>query len=141
MTATLALLFGCGGSGSGAEDTGTAGSEAATPASGTDEATEQAADGTESALAGIDEYHTRHDPDAVYTYDDIPGRGNYIRVNFEGLTDEQVNHVIHRLRTEKCHCLDCAGITVDECLITRSECTTGEKMAVAIVSEEKRREE
>jgi hypothetical protein len=134
-------LFGCGGGGDAGEES------AETAASGTESGGETAdpaeEPAVESALAGVGTYHTEHDPDAVYTYDDIPGRGNYVRVNFEGLSDAQVNRVVHRLRTEQCHCLDCKKdeLTIDECLIGRTTCSTSEKMATAIVSEEKRRED
>ena len=136
----LALLAGCGGSGDGegtaaADDAKTPPAE--TEATGTDEA---AAD--EGALANLDRYRSVNDPDAVYTYDDIPQRGNYIRVNFEGLTDEQVNRVVHRLRTEKCNCAECQkdDVTLDECLLGRHDCGISERTATDIVAEEKRKE-
>lgn len=135
------VLIGCGGGDSG--DTAAATDDGSTPGVETPAAGNAAdaqaggADSDAGAPSGTPTYTTDHDPDAVYTIDDVPNRMNYMKVNFEGMDPEVLNRVIHRVRTAKCTCSGCGGLTVDECLATRGECSVGMAMARDIILEEK----
>ena len=78
------------------------------------------------------------DPKAVYAMSDLPGRGSYLKLDFTGLTPDQLNRVIHRLRTEDCTC-GCQGDLIDQCLVNDPSCTTAVTLANQIIREEKRK--
>ena len=76
------------------------------------------------------------DPEAVYGMSDLPGRGSYLKLDFTNLTSNQLNRVIHRLRTEDCTC-GCQGDLIDQCLVNDPSCTTAVTLAKQIIREEK----
>jgi hypothetical protein len=81
-------------------------------------------------------YKSSDDPKAVYTASDLPGRGSYLKVDFTGLTPDQLNRVIHRLRSEDCTC-GCQGDLIDECLVNDPQCTAAVTLTKQIIREEK----
>lgn len=78
-------------------------------------------------------YYSQEDPDAFYTLDDVEMVGSYLKLDFRDLSDEQINHIIHRLRTELSTCR--SGLTIDECLVNRPHCTTALYLAKQVVRE------
>jgi hypothetical protein len=97
--------------------------------------------GAESAEAevspfGPNETHrSNHDPDAVYTVDDVTMAGSYLKLDFRDLTDEQANRIVHRLRSELSTCG--SGLTIDECLVNRPQCATAVHLAKQVIREAK----
>ena len=81
-------------------------------------------------------YKSSNDPKAVYTASDLPGRGSYLKLDLTELTPDQLNRVIHRLRSEDCTC-GCTGDLIDECLVNDPQCDTAVKLAQQIIREEK----
>lgn len=81
-------------------------------------------------------YRTQHDPGAVYTMDDLTMEGSYLKIDFEGLSPEQMNRVIHRLRTEFCTC-GCPNDPIDQCLVNDPACGTAVTLTNQIIREEK----
>jgi len=81
-------------------------------------------------------YFSNHDPDAIYTAEDLPRRSSYLKLDFSGLTPEQLDHAIHRLKTENCNC-GCVDDTIDECLVIDPDCVTAVELAKMILREEK----
>ena len=81
-------------------------------------------------------YFSNHDPDAVYTMADLPREGSYLKLDFSDLTPEQLNRVVHRLKTEYCTC-GCVDDTIDECLVADPGCVTAVELAGMIKREEK----
>jgi len=81
-------------------------------------------------------YKTKHDAKAVYGLQDLPVRGSYLKLDFNGLSADQLNRVIHRLRTEDCTC-GCQGDLIDQCLVNDPSCTTAVALAKQIIREEK----
>jgi hypothetical protein len=81
-------------------------------------------------------YKTSYDPKAVYGAKDLPGRGSYLKVDWSGLSANQMNRVIHRLRTEFCTC-GCKGDLIDQCLVNDPSCETAVTLAKQIIREEK----
>lgn len=81
-------------------------------------------------------YRTVNDPNAVYTMDDITMEGSYLKIDLEDLTPEQLNRVIHRLRTEVCTC-GCPDDPIDQCLVNDPACGTAVTLATQIIREEK----
>src|ERR1041385_8537949 len=71
----------------------------------------------ETTAAAPDTGMTQHytysdDPKAVYSARDLAGRGSYLKLDFPRLTPDQLNRVIHRLRSEDCTC-GCQGDLID----------------------------
>jgi hypothetical protein len=83
-------------------------------------------------------YKSSDDPKAVYSASDLPGRGSYLKLDLTELTPDQLNRVIHRLRSEDCTC-GCQGDLIDECLVNDPNCTTAVTLAKQIIREEKAR--
>ena len=83
-----------------------------------------------------EKYATVYDPNAVYGYDDIKMGGSYLKLNLEGLTDDQMNRIIHRFRSEFCTC-GCPKDPIDQCLVNDSACGTAVTLANNIIREEK----
>ena len=81
-------------------------------------------------------YKTTYDAKAVYGLKDLPGRGSYLKLDFTSLTPDQLNRVIHRLRTEDCTC-GCEGDLIDQCLVNDPSCSTAVQLANQIIREEK----
>jgi hypothetical protein len=81
-------------------------------------------------------YKTSYDPKAVYGSADLPMMGSYLKIDFEDLTDAQMNRVIHRLRSEYCTC-GCDKDPIDQCLVNDPDCTTAVTLAKQIIREEK----
>lgn len=135
----LALgLPACGGGG----DDGAGEQTAVEETEGAPEAVETPAPETDASAgeAAIDlsklDYRTNHDPDAVYTYDDIPDRGGYRKLDFEDLSPEALNRVLHRFMTEPATCEGCEGMTIDEALVNLGECPPCILSSKAIIREE-----
>jgi len=82
-----------------------------------------------------EKYATTYDANAVYTLDDINMSGSYLKISFDGLTPDQVNRAIHRLRTELCTC-GCENDPIDQCLINDPTCPTAPTLAKQIIREE-----
>jgi hypothetical protein len=80
-------------------------------------------------------YHSEEDPAAVYSLDDVEMVGSYLKVDFRELSADQVNRVIHRLRTELSTCQ--SGLTIDECMVNRPHCSTAVHLAKQVIREEK----
>lgn len=83
-----------------------------------------------------EKYAMEYDPNAYYTLDDINMSGSYLKISFDGLTDDQVNRAIHRLRTEFCTC-GCVNDPIDQCLVNDPTCPTAPTLAKQIIREEK----
>ena len=83
----------------------------------------------------------QYDPDAIYTAEDIPARGNFLKLNFTSLDDEQLNRVLHRLKTEHSRCGGCEGLYIEEILAEKPSCTITFEVAKNIIKEEARRPE
>ncbi len=81
-------------------------------------------------------YKSVDDPKAIYGTNDLPGRGSYLKLDFTNLSPEQLNRVIHRLRTEDCTC-GCEGDLIDQCLVNDPSCATAVTLAKQIIREEK----
>ena len=81
-------------------------------------------------------YQSNHDADAVYGYADITMEGSYLKLNLEGLTDPQMNQVVHRMKTELCTC-GCPKDTIDECLVNDPNCSTATTLAKQVIREER----
>jgi len=81
-------------------------------------------------------YKTSYDAKAVYGERDLPGRGSYLKLEFTDLSADQLNRVIHRLRTEDCTC-GCTGDLIDQCLVNDPSCGTAVTLAKQIIREEK----
>ena len=81
-------------------------------------------------------YKTTYDAKAVYGLNDLPGRGSYLKLDFTSLTSDQLNRVVHRLRTEDCTC-GCVGDLIDQCLVNDPSCATAVELAKQIIREEK----
>lgn len=150
---TAATLTACGGGGT-AKDT----AKQESGASVTDKAADQATSGDETpavtpesesgesdqatetenadALPAPGTYKTVYDPNAVYGLSDITMKGSYLKIDFEDLSNSEVNRVIHRLRTEYCTC-GCDKDTIDQCLVNDPNCTTAVTLAKQIIREEK----
>ena len=82
------------------------------------------------------DYKTVHDPNAVYGRADLPDRGSYLKLDFNGLSSDQLNRIVHRLRTENCTC-GCQGDTIDQCLVMDPSCTVAVTLANQVLREEK----
>ena len=82
------------------------------------------------------DYKTVHDPDAVYGTADLPGKGSYLKLDFSGLSSNQLNRVIHRMRTENCTC-GCVADPIDQCLVNDPSCGVAVTLANQILREEK----
>lgn len=149
---TAATLAACGGGGTAkdtagqengatmsdkAADQGASGDEtpAVTPVSEPGDTAQTAETENAEALPSPATYETTYDPDAVYTLSDITMKGSYLKIDFEGLSDSELNRVIHRLRTEHCTC-GCDD-TIDKCLITDPNCSTAVTLAKQVIREEK----
>ena len=137
-------LSACGGGGDSTESSGT--SDAGDPVAQTDPAptpadTPPATDAAGDPVADItptvppETYATQYDANAVYTLDDINMSGSYLKISFEGLTDDQLNRVIHRLRSELCTC-GCENDPIDQCLINDPTCPTAPTLAKQVIREE-----
>jgi hypothetical protein len=135
LTLTLAclpLLAGCGKERSKtASKTEVAASESTSASAET-----TVADADTTVAAKEPTYKTSYDEKAVYGLNDLPGRGSYLKLNFTSLTPNQLNRVIHRLRTENCTC-GCEGDRIDQCLVNDPNCTTAVTLANQIIREEK----
>jgi hypothetical protein len=81
-----------------------------------------------------DSYHSDHDPSAFYTRDTITFTGSYLKVDMDGLSPDQFNRVIHRLKTEKSTCG--SGLTIDECLVNRPWCWVAVELLKQVIREE-----
>lgn len=79
-------------------------------------------------------YRSHHDPNAFYTRDTFHLTGSYLKVDTSGLTPDQFNRVIHRLKTEKSTCG--SGYTIDECLVNRPQCWVAVELLKQVVREE-----
>ena len=106
-------------------------------------ASESTAAGAETTVAAASEttaaqpaYKTSYDPKAVYGLKDLPGRGSYLKLDFTDLNSDQLNRVVHRLRTEDCTC-GCVGDLIDQCLVNDPQCATAVTLAKQIIREEK----
>lgn len=106
---------------------------------GCSEETKQARDSVagdlEKTSAAAGTYKSQEDPDAFYTLDDVEMVGSYVKLDFRDLSDDQVNRVIHRLRTELSGCN--SGRTIDECLVTRPACVAAQQGAKEVIREER----
>jgi hypothetical protein len=144
----VAASAGCGGGGdssetvsAGAEDQAEATTPAPTPeitpdpTPGDGEAPGDPASG-ETPDPPSDRYQTAYDANATYTMDDITMRGSYLKINLGDLTPEQLNRVVHRMRSEFCTC-GCPKDPVDQCLINDPACGTAVTLANQIIREEK----
>ena len=80
-------------------------------------------------------YSSEEDPDAVYSMDDVEMVGSYMRVDFRELSPDQMNRIIHRLRTELSTCN--SGLTIDECMVNRPHCAVAVHLAKQVIREEK----
>lgn len=141
---TAVASVGCGGQGDERETAEGRGAAADAPEGG---ATGTAADedGPDSAVlramadstaARLNFRHrTEHEPGRVYTHADIPDRGAYVKLNFEGLTDAQVNRTLHRFMTEPASCDGCDGLTLDEVLSNLPDCAKCLYQARALLAE------
>ena len=109
-----------------------------TQASAQSESTSANAETTVAAPDTVQEraYKSSDDPKVVYSASDLPGRGSYLKLDFTELTPNQLNRVIHRLRSEDCTC-GCQGDLIDECLVNDPNCTTAVTLANQIIREEK----
>lgn len=81
-------------------------------------------------------YQTVHDPSAVYGKDDLPNLGSYLKLDFTELSSDQLNRVIHRMKSEGCTC-GCNGEPIDQCLVNDPNCQTAVTLANQIIREEK----
>ena len=81
-------------------------------------------------------YDSVEDPNAVYTMQDIKMEGSWLKLNLSDLTDDQLNRVVHRSRTEFCTC-GCPEDTIDECLVNDPACGTAVTLVRQIIREEK----
>ena len=81
-------------------------------------------------------YKSSDDPKVVYSASDLPGRGSYLKLDFTELSSNELNRVIHRLRSEDCTC-GCQGDLIDECLVNDPDCTSAVTLAKQIIREEK----
>jgi hypothetical protein len=81
-------------------------------------------------------YSAANDPKATYGQDDLPTHGSYLKLDFSGLTPDQLNRSIHRLRSEFCTC-GCSNDTIDQCLVNDPSCGTAITLANQIIREEK----
>ena len=132
-------LAACGGGG----DAGSDGSTATTNADGS-QGDMAATPGTEADAQetpdmpseGAGSYRTQNDPNAVYTLDDVTMEGSYLKIDFQDLTPDQLNRVLHRLRTEVCTC-GCPDDPIDQCLVNDPACGTAVTLATQIIREEK----
>ncbi|HET9234143.1 MAG TPA: hypothetical protein VFP10_08405 [Candidatus Eisenbacteria bacterium] len=98
--------------------------------------TTHTADAPETTVAPTRDYQTVHDPNAVYGKNDLPGRGSYLKLDFNELSADQLNRVIHRMRSESCTC-GCNGEPIDQCLVNDPSCQTAITLANQIMREEK----
>jgi hypothetical protein len=129
VLACLPLAAGCGKGGSKATSK--------TELSAQSESTSATVAAAETTVAPSEpKYKTTDDPKAVYGMSDLPGRGSYLKLDFNGLTSDQLNRVIHRMRTENCTC-GCMGDPIDQCLVNDPSCTTAVTLANQIIREEK----
>ena len=145
VAASAWFVAGCGGNG--AEQAADTASEAETAQAQGTERTDPVEEKTRSIqenpnlsqedtdlLTKWANYQTDHDPDAVYTLEDLPDWGNYRKLNFSKLSDEQMNLVIHELKTTPCPCPSCgAEWPVDRCLVAKPECNQGLAEAQKII--------
>ena len=81
-------------------------------------------------------YQTVHDPKAVYGKADLPVLGSYLKLDFTDLSANQLNRVIHRMKSESCTC-GCNGEPIDQCLVNDPNCQTAVTLANQIIREEK----
>jgi hypothetical protein len=139
----------CGGGGKAGSDDSATMSNAEPNTSGTDNGedaktlgetpTEDAnslENGAEAPGEDARSYRTQNDPDAVYTLDNITMKGSYLKLDFSDLTADQLNRVLHRLRTEVCTC-GCPNDPIDQCLVNDPACGTAVTLATQIIREEK----
>jgi hypothetical protein len=92
---------------------------------------------TDPAIAPpAEQYVTVYDPNALYGLDDINMSGSYLKLDLEGMTDDQMNRIIHRFRSEFCTC-GCPKDPIDQCLVNDSACGTAITLANNIIREEK----
>lgn len=90
--------------------------------------------GSPDPLSG--RYRTAYDADATYTMDDITMQGSYLKVNLGDLDPDQLDRVIHRMRSEFCTC-GCPKDPIDQCLINDPTCGTAVTLTNQIIREEK----
>ncbi len=81
-------------------------------------------------------FATVYDPNATYTLSDLPTEGSFVKIQFGGMTDEQANRIVHRIKTENCTC-GCPKDTIEECLVNDPQCGTVVQLATQIIREEK----
>ena len=79
---------------------------------------------------------TTHDANATYAFSDLPTEGSFLKVQFNDLSDGQMNRVVHRLKTEHCTC-GCPKDTIEECMVNDPACGTAPELARQIIREEK----
>lgn len=108
------------------------------PAGGATDLADEAPEAGEPADAqtGSGGYVTQYDPNAVYTMDDVTRQGSYLKIDLEDLTPDELNRVIHRLRSEFCTC-GCPNDPIDQCLVNDPACGTAVNLAKQIIREEK----
>lgn len=99
-----------------------------------EEAAEEAAE--EMPQETRPKYESKNDPNAVYTSDDVKMEGSWLKINLTDLSDDQLNRVVHRSRTEYCTC-GCPEDTIDECLVNDPACGTAVTLVRQIIREEK----
>ena len=92
-----------------------------------------------SAIAPRTEYVVEYDPNAVYTEEDLPVQGNFLKLNFTGMKPETVNKVIHRFKTENspCESETCRGLLYEDALVTQAHCDVTLRAAKNVIREEK----
>jgi hypothetical protein len=139
-------LVACGGDGGGdtadGEDAATNESTSDEPAMETsDAAAEETAqdaadDPAQETQEATPKYESVEDPNAVYTTSDIKMEGSWLKINLADLSDDQLNRVVHRSRTEFCTC-GCPEDTIDECLVNDSACGTAVTLIRQVIREEK----
>lgn len=92
--------------------------------------------GDETPVDDSRSYRTVNDPAATYTLDNVTMKGSYLKLDFTDLTADQLNRVLHRLRTEVCTC-GCPNDPIDQCLVNDPACGTAVTLATQIIREEK----
>ena len=123
---------GCGKKENASTKSETAATQSETPATSAE--TTPSADTPETTATRT--YQTVHDANAVYGKDDLPGQGSYLKLDFSELSADQLNRVIHRMKSEGCTC-GCNGEPIDQCLVNDPSCQTAVTLANQIIREEK----
>ena len=136
-------VAGCGGGGDSSESADAGATDqpaAATPSTPTPTPEVTPAptptDASEAPDPASTRYQTAYDPNATYTMDDVTMQGSYLKINLNDLSADQLNRVIHRMRSELCTC-GCPNDPIDQCLINDPSCPTAVPLTNQIIREEK----